>query len=246
MGYIGFSRSENSQSSIDNYEIPLSMFKKETIKKFLEDNKSEFSEDKYIFLNSVTIKKWKYVAKNIGSSSWHHTSKFYNKTNHYDLKEVANELINSKDDLESLIIKKIDTSITDYYYGLITVAEFNGRKYIGTETYAGIIIGNWFYYLIGEKLSKFRTDANKVNDLNKYKYYLELIDKHSEYSSKEYFNKILKIKNLNEINIYYEKLELDNILKEKQLEKEMKEIEDEKIVNSEELKKLFGFGIEED
>ena len=42
-GYIGLSRSVRSKKAIDNFQVPISFFKKEFILKFLEEFKENYS-----------------------------------------------------------------------------------------------------------------------------------------------------------------------------------------------------------
>src|SRR5690554_4486943 len=139
-GYVGHSRSVRSYNAIEGYEVPLTMIKRDLVDEFLEDNKEEFKND-LEFLKSVSVAKWKYVAKTMPATSWHHTSKHFNKTNHYDLLEVAEEIIERKQTLdkdykEYMEEKKKNNS--DVEYGVIKVQIWGGtRRYpkvVGYDT----------------------------------------------------------------------------------------------------------------
>lgn len=91
MGYIGSKRSENSLKAIEDFEIPLSMLNKSMIEEFkdsLENIDIDIDDiDKRVF--SLNVSLWKYAANSVGASSWHHTGKFYNQTDHYNLYSIA-------------------------------------------------------------------------------------------------------------------------------------------------------------
>lgn len=94
-GYIGISRSVRSQKAINSYEIPISMITRNLIDEFL--GYEIFTDDEISKLEKISVAKWKYVAKErVNPSSWHHTSKFYNITYHYDLKTLSDKLLSMK------------------------------------------------------------------------------------------------------------------------------------------------------
>ena len=206
-GYIGLSRSVRSKKAIDNFEVPISFFKKEFILKFLEEFKENYSE-KYSandldFLEKINISKWKFVAKDIvGASSWHHTSKFYNKTNHYDLNEVAIKLIELKNDLDTIYKNHLQkdnkaNANNNFKYGVIKVNIWGGTrnnaKIVGIDKKSGIIINNWLYYLCSDKVFKYKTNANKVVSLHQFNSYQDLVKKHPEYNNTEKeFNELIE------------------------------------------------------
>ncbi|AXH78212.1 MAG: hypothetical protein [Caudoviricetes sp.] len=100
-GYIGYSRSVNSQIAIEDYEVPLSHINKRFLEQFLENAVFENDSGEYFRLTTEQIdelkkypvKIWKTKAKQIGYSSYHHASKHYNVVYHYDMKSVALELL---------------------------------------------------------------------------------------------------------------------------------------------------------
>lgn len=206
MGYIGYSRSERSLEAISNYEVPLNSIKKDLIVSFLNEYRNDFSENEIEELKSISVSIFKYAAKVVGPSSWHHTSKYYNKTDHYSLYSIAELILSDKVSLinkynKSKEIEKVKT----YEYGVIKVLVWGGTrkrpKVIGEEKVAGIIIDGWLYYAEDNSTSKYRTInkyniyANKVVDLDRYNSYEELIKAHKEYkSTKRYFNSLIKEK----------------------------------------------------
>ncbi|WP_288764975.1 hypothetical protein [uncultured Porphyromonas sp.] len=100
MGYIGYSRSENSQRAINDYEVPKSMITRTFIQEFLRSAKFlEFLKEQAKSGNPMSMS----VIENVPVTMWkdateyvpyirHHTSKFYNYTPHYDLLEVVSEV----------------------------------------------------------------------------------------------------------------------------------------------------------
>lgn len=208
-GYIGSSRSVRSQEAITNYEVPMTMINKNLIKEFLFNNKILFSVDELEFLEKVSVAKWKYVAKiRVGATSWHHVGKFFNKVDHYNLLEVAQKIIDDRDNLddeykkykEKMKINKADEK-KDFSYAVIKVQVWGGSrkhpKLLGYEEVAGIVIGEWFYYLFsnGNDVGRYKINGNKVEWINEYNSYLELVNEHKNYKNKKrMFNKLIKIK----------------------------------------------------
>jgi len=90
-GYVGHARSVRSHEAIKNDELPLSQFNKDTIDCFLDYSKIEGIDR----LRKCPVSLWKFVAKEVGASSWHHTGTYFNETNHYDLEEVAIEMLDN-------------------------------------------------------------------------------------------------------------------------------------------------------
>lgn len=194
-GYVGASRSVRSAYAIDNYEVPITMINRNLIDKFLKENQEELINDLEI-LKPLSIAKWKYVCRTMPATSWHHTSKHFNKTSHYDLNEVAEEIIKRKATLEKDYkehLKEKKKKKSDVEYGVIKVQVWGGtRRYpkvVGYDTQAGIIVGDWLYYQGG----KYKTNANKVEWLKKYNSYSDLVKKHPEYKGTvKKFNKLIK------------------------------------------------------
>lgn len=109
MGYIGSKRSENSLNAIEDFEIPLSMLNKSKIEEFKDSLEDYGVDDIDIKVFSLNVSIWKYAAGIVGASSWHHTGKFYNQTNHYSLYKIANYLTENIEDIKdfySVFLKK--------------------------------------------------------------------------------------------------------------------------------------------
>lgn len=98
-GYLNYSRSLRSQKAIDDYEVPISLINKTLIEDFMFENEFSDSDEKY--LSTLSISFWKFAAEKNGASSWHHTSKFFNETNHYNILNVANFILENKEYLKS-------------------------------------------------------------------------------------------------------------------------------------------------
>ena len=217
-GYIGYSRSRRSQSAIDEGEVPLSMINKETIQLVIEEleeggicvdceNLSEAVE----YIKKQPVKKWKFVAEHKGADSWHHTSKYYNETDHYDLKSVAAYMIENTEETDSLYEeekkleknrkKKEKIEKQNYKYGVIKVEEWEKKRgyfrIAGYDEVAGIISGDWLYYKVLHEqngyIRKYSISANKVVWIKQYDSYKELVSEHKMYNkSVKVFNKIIK------------------------------------------------------
>lgn len=201
-GYVGYSRSKRSSEAIESFEMPISLISSSAISNFL--TVSGYSDTEVDLLKSIPACIWKYVAKSCTRrSSWHHTSSFYNKTDHYDLEDIANYILQNnktiKEDYKSSkVLKK-----SSFAYGWINVQVWGGSrkrpKLIGTEEAVGIVLGEWLYYK--EKHNKLNTlkrlkcYANKVLAFETFDTYEELIQKHKNYkNTKRVFNNIIKEK----------------------------------------------------
>lgn len=172
-GYVGYSRSARSQSAIDNYELPLSLIKKSVILDFIDDY-NEYKE-----LKHIPVAMWKYVAKSIGRSSWHHTSNRYNKTDHYSLDLIADELKDDYNKWETQYLKskqiekenkqKLNTQ-SELRLTVVTSQIWGGSrkrpKLIGHEEFLAVVKGNTAYPVTQAENIKYKLSANK-NDYQK-------------------------------------------------------------------------------
>ncbi len=82
-GYQNMSRSNRSVKAIEEYRVPLSHITRALIDDFCANE--GISEE----LQSKSVKAWKEAAIASWDGEWHHTSKHYNRTKHYSLKEAA-------------------------------------------------------------------------------------------------------------------------------------------------------------
>jgi hypothetical protein len=179
MGYIKHSRSERSQEAIENYEVPLTMFKRDIINDFIDDN-SNFEQ-----LRNLPLTLWKYAANIVGASSWHHTSSFYNETNHYSLYDVAEYLLDANiDSIKAEIkknnaIKKGTLNKAIQCFGVAKVQVWGGtRKHpcvISIDTVAGTIKGDWLIERCGKR---YKLSANKTISWEKFESKEDLLKKY--------------------------------------------------------------------
>lgn len=89
-GYNGYSMSNNAVAAYADGEMPLSKWTKTAILDAIFEN-CEIAEEKENLLRKMTAKELKDAFLKL--SSWHHTSKFYNCTNFYNLDfEVIEEI----------------------------------------------------------------------------------------------------------------------------------------------------------
>jgi len=199
MGYVNYSRSTRSAEAIRNFEVPITLINKSLIDSFLNKYQNEFTKDEMKRLKNIKTSIWKFVAKEMMSpTSWHHTSSHYNKTNHYDLETIAEIILDQKNNLD-LEYKEFKNKISEknYLYGIIEVQIWGGSrnhpKIIGTEKHVGIVKGDWLYYQDYYKISRLKTNANRVIKFNQYNSYADLVKEHEEYKGTvKKFNKIKK------------------------------------------------------
>ena len=205
-GYIGYSRSVRSSEALDQFEIPLSHFNRELINNFLieledDDVSFDLTDENRSFLERLSVSNWKYIAKQYDlATSWHHTGKYFQETDHYSLYHLVEFIIENKDEIMS-DIKKAKNTLASITYGYIKVQVWGGSrkrpKLLGHETCAGIVKGSWLHYLSSHStkgaLHKYKTDANRVVEFIEYNSYDELVKKHKEFkNTKRVFNKIIK------------------------------------------------------
>src|SRR5690625_2121618 len=141
-GYVGYSRSVRSQRAIEDFEMPLSLIKKAVIMDFLEEYEEDFSESDLKLLNKLSVAKCTYVAKDhTARASWHHTSIYFNETDHYDLLDVANKALEIKNEIDQLYAASIKRDV-DVQFGVMEVQIWGGSrrrpKLEGHEVVAGI------------------------------------------------------------------------------------------------------------
>ena len=216
-GYIGNSRSVRSYAAIEDFEVPLCMFKKDLFNEFLSSYNSWNETNDYVlddieviddiypddieFLKHISVAEWKYIANICGASSWHHTGKYFAKTDHYNLLQLSIEILKRKgtfkEEYKEYLKNKSSEQQNNFSFGVIKVQCWGGTKrypqMLGYDTKAGIVDGNWLYYLDGNTISKLKVNSNKVEFFKTYNSYEELIEEHKEFSgTKRKFNKIVK------------------------------------------------------
>lgn len=190
MGYVGMKRSVNSQFAIEDYEIPLTHFNKELIQDFIDKN------EEYEALRTRTVKFWKYVAERIGSTSWHHTGAYFNKTNHYSLSTVAEELLENEAKWEEkykayLESEKESSTTENIFLSVINVQIWGGTKkhpkIVGYERVMGVIKGDWLHAVSQAEQSKYKLSANKVEAQANFPLegYNELVKKYPDFKAQK-------------------------------------------------------------
>lgn len=80
-GYVGYSMSRNAVAAYNDGEKPLSKFTKKDYTFFCEVVKESLGLE----VKPMTLKEFKKFVEENCESSWHHTSKMYNKTYFYDV-----------------------------------------------------------------------------------------------------------------------------------------------------------------
>ena len=158
-GYVGQSRSKRSDEAIENGEVPISMIKLS----FLEEH---FQNDEIDIITNFGVSNFKKLAIQLGANSWHHTGKYYNETDHYNVYDVYDRLVKMTTEEKILFKeenKEVKKEIEELKYGFITQEIWGGtRKYpkiIGEQTRIGKIKGDW---LITREGKKCKISANKT------------------------------------------------------------------------------------
>lgn len=104
-GYVGYSMSVRAAQAYDNGEMPLSKWTKklilERIREILYENPAhEITADDFEKLRLDELKKHVLVR-----SSWHHTSKYFNRTDFYSV-DVNLVTLTKKSDVEKIISER--------------------------------------------------------------------------------------------------------------------------------------------
>lgn len=152
-GYVGSKRSVRSERAISNYEVPMSQINKDMISEFIENADQNIFSDVASLPSQVSI--WRWGAEKVGATSWHHTGKYLNRTNHYSLYAVAAYFQDNKDtymnhyqiDKMANKIEKSRDNAGLYAYVEKTIWEGKYRKYKTPTNYAayGIADERWVH-----------------------------------------------------------------------------------------------------
>ena len=163
-GYAGYSRSVRSLMAIENYIVPLSQINKSLI----EELGNELNYD----LSKIKVAQFKKYVEINASREWHHTSTYFNKTDHYDLGSIfedkdINIVIN---EINSIVIEKKELA-NEYHIVEITETLWEGRykNYKTKKEYIRICYlkkDDRFAYDLNEN-KKYDITANK-NKISKY------------------------------------------------------------------------------
>lgn len=157
-GYEGFSRSTRSLEAIESHEIPLSMITGQQIQDFLYSLRDDdsFSDDDRSFLCKQSVACFRFSAKLNGPTSWHHTSSWYNRTDHHDLYAVALFMCKNRDQIAEEFTRQKEQSREKreenkvLQLGVASVQVWGGSlsrpRVIGEKTVAGVVEGDWIYF----------------------------------------------------------------------------------------------------
>ena len=161
-GYNGFSMSNNAVAAYESGEKPLSKWTKTNILEEIgktireEELTLNFSMEKLKKLNAKTLKQ---IC--LYRSSWHHTSKHYNKTDFYSIDiDSLIELTDEKIDIIIENCKEDKSEEPTEERWQCAFLEWSGTRKHPTAIEVveeGIVKGNWFYRADG---SKKKTTAN--------------------------------------------------------------------------------------
>lgn len=196
-----------SEEILDCYKVPLSGVNRALMENFFREHNGDFSEVDLAYLKKITVEKWKYVIKEKAPiSGWYSTGRFSNKTNYYDLRVLVERILQDKEGLErdfSAYQKSQEEKIHECKYGVIRVAVWSDAihqsKIEGIEEYAGIILGDWFYYKSFHNAEDWthrcKTTSSRVYWVKEYDSYVSLVKNHPEYkNTKKVFNRLISEK----------------------------------------------------
>lgn len=139
-GYVGYSRSQRSKEAIEQHEVPKSMINREEIEAMIADN--DFSSEDEKFLKTIPIRFWKAQAP----SSWHHTSEYYNMTDHYNLADIAEDFVEHKDRVAIEIrIFKYEKLIEKYTTTKIEIVTYAHDIWGGTRKHPHVLKTEYGY-----------------------------------------------------------------------------------------------------
>lgn len=151
-GYDGYSMSNNARDAYSDGEKPISKWTKSEILKSVSEIRPDIVEN----LKKIDVKTLK--SKLLFQSSWHHSSKYYNKTDFYSLDvDVIQELTN--EEIQEMLSSKNEQSkqeqIKSEKYLCRYLVWGGTRKHpkAHEEESEGEIKGNWFYLPDGRKKS---------------------------------------------------------------------------------------------
>lgn len=181
----GNSRSRNSSTAIEFFEMPKSLISKSVIRAFLTADEGDLflSEDcdyekicsNREQLSRYPVSAWKAACEHIYPASWHHTGKFASKTDHYRLADIAIYLLGEGKN-SSLIGKKVEKEANLQYFAIMVYTAWDNSKrsrpkFLGEKALLGIVSGDWFFYNQYENsfsLAKKRIASNSVVSVKKY------------------------------------------------------------------------------
>lgn len=187
-GYKNFSMSNNAINAYQNGEMPFSKWTKEDILNqidIINDTKLELAKE-------LTAKELKDFV--LQKSSWHHTSKHYNKTDFYNVDENRVDLLNQEqvNHIKSLRVKKTrnkkEVIKSTYITAYVTYSEWEGsRKHPKKVDKFDIV-----QFMSNDKMIKCYNSNNYQKRLNSV-YIKYQIEQKTKFATKEQLIKKFKI-----------------------------------------------------
>lgn len=146
-GYYGFKMSNNAINAYSNGEKPLTKWSKSDILDELATDYSNQNCEEFKLI--AKMKKSTLVERCLIRSSWHHTSKHFNKTDFYSV--CNNLLLYSVQELKGILKREKEEAKKEAPKKTRARCEFlvwsGTRKHPHADTIVstGEIVGNWFY-----------------------------------------------------------------------------------------------------
>lgn len=158
-GYDGYSMSNRAREAYDDGEKPLSKWRKSDIIDRVLEIQEDFEVENFTKSDLQTVKKDVLVNYFLEKSSWHHTSKYMNKTEFYSVNEEKVTETISEDLFKFALENNFKIEKTNIEPILFTFEEFKrnpygGRKHGRFESvgeFYGLKIDNIIYYRYGSK-----------------------------------------------------------------------------------------------
>ena len=138
-GYHGYSMSNNAVAAYADGEMPLSKWTKQAIL----DAVAEIDEEKAEWLKPVKLQTLK--DKLLTRTSWHHTSKFYNRTDFYSLDEDTVESLTEEDVAKWVAKKTKPSQRPEFEINNDTLVKYNGTNKEITLPDEVIVIGKYAF-----------------------------------------------------------------------------------------------------
>ena len=138
-GYHGYSMSNNAVAAYADGEMPLSKWTKQAIL----DAVAEIDEEKAEWLKPVKLQTLK--DKLLTRTSWHHTSKFYNRTDFYSLDEDTVESLTEEDVAKWVAKKTKPSQRPEFEINNGTLVKYNGTNKEITLPDEVIVIGKYAF-----------------------------------------------------------------------------------------------------
>ena len=164
-GYYGYSMSNNAVSAYDNGEKPLSKWTKVDILSELAE--LDVSGEIIQAAKKLTLADLKNIF--LYKSSWHHTSKMYNKTDFYSVNPNV-----TMSDIQQYSNNKADTNVStepNYTFCDVSYGEWEGSKrhpkLVEYDDYA-IVKDNWAYVYNDGIVKRKKTNGSHFTITHKY------------------------------------------------------------------------------